>query len=64
MVQSQTIVKTQLQCTDTVEGKLMDKKKILLLEGKLLHSFCNIREQAFTRAMAVKTNVNLFEMRS
>lgn len=39
-------------------------KKILLLEGKLLHSFCNIREQAFTRAMAVKTNVNLFEMSS
>ena len=37
---------------------------ILLLEGKLLHSFCNFRAQAFTREMAVKTKVNLFEMSS
>lgn len=39
-------------------------KKILPLEGKLLHSFCNIRAQAFTREMAVKTKANLFEMSS
>ena len=40
------------------------KKKILLFEGKLLHSFCNNRAQAFTREMAVNTKVNLFEMSS
>lgn len=39
-------------------------KKILPLEGKLLHSLYNIRAQAFTREMAVKTKVNLFEMSS